>query len=93
MQSEWHAGHRHWLPEHRGNGYGTDALRVMLRYAFNELNLNRVGLDVISYNESTIRAHEPVRFTVEGRMRQAVLRDGQAYDRVIMGILRSEMPL
>jgi RimJ/RimL family protein N-acetyltransferase len=77
-------------PEFRGKGYGTDALTLILSYAFNELNLNRVGLDVISYNHQAIRAYEKVGFTVEGRKRSAVLRDGKQYDLVIMGILRDE---
>ena len=38
-------------PTYRGHGYGTDALQVMLRYGFRELNLARVQLNVFSYNE------------------------------------------
>lgn len=77
-------------PEYRGKGYGTEALNLILRYAFYELNLNRVGLDVISYNLPAIKAYEKAGFMVEGQMRSAVLRDGKQYDRVIMGILREE---
>ncbi|RAL24083.1 GNAT family N-acetyltransferase [Thermoflavimicrobium daqui] len=77
-------------PQYRHKGYGTDALRLILRYAFHELNLNRVGLDVIQYNESAIRAYEKVGFIIEGRIRSAVLRDGNSYDRIFMGILRDE---
>lgn len=76
--------------ENRGKGYGTDALRVILRYAFRELNLDRVGLDVIDYNHRAIKAYERVGFKHEGAMRSAVFRDGKKYDRVIMGILREE---
>lgn len=74
----------------RGKGYGTDALRIILRYGFCELNLHRIGLDVISYNKRAIRAYEKVGFQVEGVLREAVLRDGEKYDRVLMSILRSE---
>ena len=77
-------------PNFRNKGYGTDALHLILRYAFNELNLNRVGLDVISYNKGAIHAYEKVGFKVEGTMRESVLRDGEKYDRVMMSILRSE---
>nr|WP_280635571.1 GNAT family protein [Bacillus sp. 165] len=76
--------------KNRNKGYGTDALRLILRFAFEELNLDRVGLDVIDYNKSAIRAYEKAGFQHEGRMRAAVYRDGKHYDRVIMGILRSE---
>lgn len=77
-------------PEYRGKGYGTDALRLLLNYAFNELNLYRVGLDVISDNIRAIRTYEKAGFRREGEMRASVLRDGVRAGRVIMGILREE---
>lgn len=76
--------------EYRGRGYGTDALRLVLRYAFDELNLLRLGLDVISNNTAAIRTYEKVGFVHEGCMRRAVLRDGCHHDRLIMGLLRDE---
>ncbi|TKH42097.1 GNAT family N-acetyltransferase [Paenibacillus terrae] len=76
--------------DYRGKGYGTEAVRLILRYAFYELNLNRVGLDVIEYNEQAIRTYEKVGFQLEGRVRSAVLRDGNSYDRIMMGMLYSE---
>lgn len=78
------------VPEYRGRGYGSDALRLALRYAFDELNLYRVGLDVISHNASAIRAYERAGFKHEGALRGAVLRDGRRHDRLYMGILREE---
>lgn len=74
----------------RGKGYGSEALQLILRYAFHELNLNRVGLDVIEYNERGIRAYQKAGFQLEGRVRQAVHRDGKIHDRINMGILWSE---
>ena len=76
--------------EYRGKGYGTDALQLILRFAFQELNLFRVGLDVMATNARAIRAYEKLGFQHEGRMRGAVLRDGQRTDRIVMGILREE---
>jgi RimJ/RimL family protein N-acetyltransferase len=73
-----------------GKGYGTDAMRVMLRYAFNELNLRRLGLIVFEYNPRAIRSYEKVGFTHEGRIRGAMLRDGNRWDYLYMGILRDE---
>jgi RimJ/RimL family protein N-acetyltransferase len=75
---------------YRGKGYGTDALQLILRFAFHELNLFRVGLDVIATNSRAIRAYEKLGFRCEGRMRGAVLRDGCRTDRILMGILRDE---
>jgi len=72
------------------NGYGTDAMRVMLHYAFYELNLRRVGLIVFEYNPRAIRSYEKVGFVHEGRVRGAMQRDGQRWDFLYMGILRDE---
>ena len=74
----------------RGKGYGTEALRLMLRYAFTELNLYRLGLDVLAYNERAISAYERVGFRREGAVREAVHHDGQRVDLIFMGILRDE---
>lgn len=73
-----------------GKGYGTDAMRVMLRYAFTEMNLHRVSLDVFEYNPRAIRAYEKAGFVIEGRARQYLHRDGRRWDRIYMGILRAE---
>ncbi|WP_044482393.1 GNAT family N-acetyltransferase [Paenibacillus antibioticophila] len=76
--------------EYRSKGYGTEAIRLLLRYAFHELNLNRVGLDVNDNNTAAIRAYEKCGFTVEGRMREGILRDGVKIDRIYMGLLYRE---
>jgi len=76
--------------EYWDKGYGTDALRLLLRYAFTELNLHRVSLTVFDYNQRAIRAYEKAGFVVEGRMRQVLHRDGRRYDLLFMGLLREE---
>jgi RimJ/RimL family protein N-acetyltransferase len=73
-----------------GKGYGTDAMRVILRYAFTELNLQRVTLGVFEHNARAIRSYEKAGFVMEGRVRQEVLRDGRRWDGLYMGILRDE---
>ncbi|HZY42315.1 MAG TPA: GNAT family protein [Anaerolineae bacterium] len=73
-----------------GQGYGTDAMRLLLRYAFSELNLHRVSLDVFDYNPRAIRSYEKAGFAVEGRQRQTLKRDGQYHDFVFMGVLRAD---
>ena len=73
-----------------GKGYGTDAMRVLLRYAFTELNLFRVSLNVFDYNQRAIRSYEKAGFVIEGCQRQALRRDGQYHDLVFMGVLRDE---
>jgi len=73
-----------------GKGYGTDAIELLLRYAFTELNLRRVSLNVFEFNERAIRSYEKVGFRLEGRERQVMQREGRRWDIIDMGILREE---
>ncbi|HKZ70991.1 MAG TPA: GNAT family protein [Anaerolineales bacterium] len=73
-----------------GKGYGTDAVQVILRYAFTELNLWRVSLSVLATNARAIRAYEKCGFVLEGRVRGLAHIDGERIDEVFMGILREE---
>ena len=77
-------------PSYRGKGYGADALQLILRYAFDELNLHRVGAEVASYNGRALHVLERGGFRREGVLREAVQRDGQRWDLVLLGILRRE---
>jgi RimJ/RimL family protein N-acetyltransferase len=73
-----------------GKGYGSDAMRIALRYAFTELNLHRVSLTVFEYNPRAIRSYEKCGFQIEGRRRGALLKDGKRWDMIYMGILFDE---
>ncbi len=73
-----------------GKGYGTDAMRVILRYAFQELNLRRVALDTFEYNPRAIRSYEKAGFVQEGAVREYLYREGKRWDLIFMGILREE---
>lgn len=75
---------------HRGQGYGTEAMRLLLHFAFGELNLRRVQLTVFSYNTAAIRLYEKLCFQREGTFREFLQRDGQLYDMVLYGLLRRE---
>lgn len=80
------------VEEEWGKGYGTEATRLMVQYAFETHNLNRVWLHVYDYNQRAIRAYEKVGFRKEGVLRQEMFRDGHYWDTVVMGILRDEWP-
>lgn len=92
---QWHHGDA-WVGigigerEYWGKGYGTDAMRLILRYAFSELNLYRVSLGVFEYNPRAVRSYQKAGFKIEGRVRQALLRDGRRWDWIVMGILKEE---
>jgi RimJ/RimL family protein N-acetyltransferase len=73
-----------------GKGYGTDAINLILRFAFTELNLRRVSLTVFEYNPRAIRCYEKAGFQHEGCVRGGVNREGQHWDELYMGLIREE---
>jgi RimJ/RimL family protein N-acetyltransferase len=77
-------------PDAWGLGYGTEAAELMLWLAFERIGLHRVALSVFGFNERAIRSYEKAGFTVEGRDREAIVRDGQRWDELTMGILAPE---
>ena len=77
-------------PEDRHQGYGAEAIALILRYGFEDLGLNRVGLSVFEFNEDAISTYEKLGFRKEGRIRKAVKRDDAFHDAILMGISRSE---
>jgi RimJ/RimL family protein N-acetyltransferase len=76
--------------EDRRKGYGTQALRMLLRFAFAELNLFRVTATAPEYNEGAIALLEKFGFTREVCRRSALERDGRRWDLYIYGLLRDE---
>ena len=77
-------------PENRDRGTGTEAIRLLLRYAFKNSRLNRVGLSVFEFNDAAIHAYEKLGFKHEGRLRQAIRRDDGFHDALLMSILAHE---
>jgi RimJ/RimL family protein N-acetyltransferase len=71
-------------------GYGTDALRTLIRFAFDEMNLNRVELTVYAFNERGQAAYKKAGFVEEGRRREAIYTEGAYHDIVVMSVLRDE---
>ena len=71
-------------------GYGTDAMKLALRYAFLELGLQRVSLTLHEYNPRAQRSYEKAGFRFEGRTRQEMMREGRRTDVLWMGVLREE---
>ncbi len=71
-------------------GIGTEATRLVLRYAFEYLNLHKVLLEVYEYNERAVKVYEKVGFRVEGRLRKNHYWKGEYHDVIVMGILQEE---
>lgn len=77
-------------PERVGQGIGTDAVKVMLRYAFLELGLNRVELRTFAFNSRAQKSYLKSGFKVEGTLREAIFHNGVHHDVCVMGILKSD---
>jgi RimJ/RimL family protein N-acetyltransferase len=73
-----------------GHGYGTEATRLMVDHAFGVLGLHRIALFVFEFNERAIRAYRRCGFTIEGRSRESIWRDGRWWDELAMSILESD---
>jgi RimJ/RimL family protein N-acetyltransferase len=73
-----------------GRGYGQEAVRLLLDYGFNLLNLNSVMLGTFAFNQRAIHCYERVGFKEIGRRRQARIIGGHKYDVVLMDILAEE---
>jgi RimJ/RimL family protein N-acetyltransferase len=77
-------------PAYRSRGYGTEAVTLLLRHAFDGLGLHRVGLRFPAVNQRAQAMHENLGFVVEGRQRDA-FRDGDGWcDAIVMGMLVDE---
>ena len=76
--------------EYWGRGFGSDAIRTLVRFGFEEMNLHRIHLHVYEDNARAIRAYEKCGFQHEGRLRDGVYRHGRYYDLLAMSILSHE---
>jgi RimJ/RimL family protein N-acetyltransferase len=77
-------------PEVWDKGYGGEATRLCIRYAFENLNLNTVQLGVNAENGRAIHSYENSGFVHEGIRRQFIFSQGRYSDMVVMSVLRSE---
>lgn len=77
-------------PSAWGKGFGTEAAKLLVDYAFLKLNLNSVQLGVNAENKRAVRSYEKAGFVHEGTRRQFVYRNGRYYDTMVMSILRDE---
>ncbi|WP_059747583.1 GNAT family N-acetyltransferase [Staphylococcus haemolyticus] len=70
--------------EYWGKGYGTQALELIIKFAFNNLNLHMLYLEVFSYNKNVTKTYERLGFKQDGILRQSKFQDGKYYDKIIM---------
>lgn len=78
------------LSKQRDKGWGTESIRSVLSFAFNDLLLNKVELEVFEFNERAIHVYKKVGFQVEGFRREIFLKDGKFFSSYQMRLLARE---
>jgi len=81
-----------FAPSHMGRGLGTEATRLVLDHVFRSMNLHRVDLRVLAFNDGAIASYRKCGFVQEGRERESCWLGGQWHDDIIMGVLNTELP-
>lgn len=79
--------------KYKGKGYGTEAMRLLIDFIFNQISVERIELRVFDFNERAIKSYKKNGFVEEGRLRRAIYRNGQFHDELIMSILKEEYVL
>ena len=77
-------------PEDRDRGYGREAISLILRHGFEDLDLNRIALSVFEFNKPAIATYEKLGFHEEGRYRQAIKRGDTYFDAILMSLTKAE---
>lgn len=75
-------------PKNQGKGYAEEVVRRTVDYGFYQLNLNKINLDVVDFNEKAVYIYEKVGFKVEGKQEQQLFIQGDYHTSLSMGILR-----
>lgn len=76
--------------ENWSKGYGSEATKIMIEYAFDTLNLNRVQLHVSAENERAVKVYQKLGFQIEGTLRQAMFHHNRYSDFYLMAILKED---
>ena len=76
--------------EYWSKGYGTEAIKILLHHAFNQMNLYKIYLRVFEFNQRGIRCYEKCGFKKEGKLRKNYFYKAKYYDVILMGILKDE---
>ncbi|MEO6259475.1 MAG: GNAT family protein [Thermoanaerobaculia bacterium] len=79
-------------PSAWNRGFGKDAIQTLVRFAFDEMNLAKLRINVFDYNERAKHVLESHGFIQEGRLRRDFYRDGTYHDLVILSVFRDEAP-
>jgi RimJ/RimL family protein N-acetyltransferase len=75
--------------DYRSGGYGSDALRTLIRYGFNDLNMNRIWCEVYGNNDA-LHIYKHIGFRHEGTLREQYYNEGRYWDAHVLSMLRNE---
>ena len=78
------------LKEHRGKGYGSEAIMWILNWGFRMANMHRIALECFEWNEGAIKLYKKLGFTLEGRRREFLWFDGRWHDKLNFSMLEDE---
>lgn len=76
--------------EYLGKGYGSDAMMLLLKLLFDEMNINKVSLKVFGFNKRAIKSYEKCGFKTEAVSRESIYRFGKYHDEYVMSILKDD---
>lgn len=76
--------------DYLGKGYGTEAMKLLVEFLFDEYNVNKVKLGVFAFNERAIKSYEKCGFKNEAVLREILYRFGKYHDMINMAILRED---
>lgn len=81
-----------WIgKEYHGHGFGSDTLRVLCKFLFEEMNIHKIKLNYFEFNKAARKCYEAVGFKEEGRNRKELYRYGKYYDTINMGLFKEEL--
>lgn len=74
----------------KGKGFGTDTILTGMKYAFEELQLNRLYANILEYNETSLRLYKKCGWTIEGTARKSVFKNNKYHNEIQVGILKED---
>lgn len=78
------------VEDHLSKGYGSDAIRILLDYGFNQLNLHNIMLKVYDFNKRAIKAYEKCGFKKYGEWKESHYFEGKYHNEILMNILKDD---
>ena len=78
------------LEEYRKSGYGRECIELLIKYCFEEINLNRIEANILEYNTASQKLFEKCGFVLEGKKRNAIYKNNKYNDLRIYSILKDE---